>query len=70
MIPLKEIEKFFDDYEFDNKDIKIDICTTVTTSKRLVDSHIKILKANKGNKTFIPYYDRLKKLYLILKPKL
>ena len=67
MASLNEIEKYFETYNFIGKDVRINECTTVTDLKKFVQSHIRILRNNKGNKLYMPYYDRLYKVYLISK---
>ena len=62
---LSVIEKFFDDYE-----IQITQCERVIHVNRFITSHLMVLKANSGNQLYLPYYERLEKLYLILKSEL
>lgn len=68
--PLLVIEKFFEDYNFKEREIKITQCEKVLDIKKFIYNHISILKANKGNRVYLPYYNRLEKLYLILKTEL
>lgn len=58
---LSKIEQILKTKSF-NEPIKLDSCTTITDLRKFIKSHLKILKANSGNRTFKPYYDRLKKL--------
>lgn len=44
-------------------------CTTIIDVEKFIDVHITTLKANSGNKRFLPYYDRLLKVYLMIKEK-
>ena len=72
MKPLNEIIEYFEnffDYDFEKeKDvIKLNECETIRDLKTFLNSHISILKANSGNRTYMPYYDRLYKVYLISK---
>ena len=67
MASLDEIENYFETYNFIGENIRVDECTTVTDLKKFVRSHISILRKNKGNKLYMPYYDRLYKVYLISK---
>lgn len=67
MATLNEIEKYFETYDFIDQEIQIDQCSKITDLKTFVQSHISVLKDNTGNKLFMPYYDRLKKVYLITK---
>lgn len=38
----------------------------ITDLRKCVDGHISMLRARSGNKTFMPYYHRLVKIYQIL----
>ena len=67
MANLKEIILHFENYDFETDKIKLNECSTITNLKNFVDSHISILKSNSGNKRFLPYFDRLHKVYLITK---
>lgn len=39
--------------------VRISKCEVVTNVPQMIDSHLKVLKANTGNRLFMPYYDRL-----------
>ena len=39
--------------------VRISKCEVVTNVPKMIDSHIKTLRGNPGNKLFMPYYDRL-----------
>ena len=43
-----------------------DSATFVSDVPKFIDTHISFLERNSGNKTFMPYYDRLMKLLLYL----
>ena len=49
------------------KPAKISVCETVINPQLFVDSHVSILEANSGKKTFLPYYNRLLAYYKKLK---
>ena len=68
-ITLQEMEEFFKSYEFTDDIIELNQCTTVTNIKTLVTTHIAALKANTGNKTLMPYYNRLLTIYKLLNLK-
>ena len=70
MTSLNTIEKFFDDYDFKGRKVTISHCEKVIDCKRFIDTNIRILKNNSGNKLFLPYYERINKLYKILKSEL
>ena len=61
---IDEIEEFFRVLKYPDCDAVVlhsgFICHD---PKKLVDSHISILKANKGNYRFMPYYERLYRVY-------
>ena len=58
MIPLARLEKELMAMTFPEQ-VPISRCEVVTNVPQMIDSHIKILKGNPGNKLFMPYYDRL-----------
>ena len=70
MTSLNTIEKFFEDFDFNGRKVTISQCEKVIDCKKFVETNIRILKNNSGNKLFLPYYERINKLYLILKAEL
>jgi hypothetical protein len=56
-----ELERFFSSVQLPDK-IKLDQCTMITDVHLFVKSHIDIMKAQDGNKKYIPYMERLKLL--------
>ena len=58
MIPLARLEKELKAMTFPEQ-VRISKCELITNVPQMIDSHIKILKGNPGNKLFMPYYDRL-----------
>ena len=58
MIPLDRLEKELKAMTFPEK-VRISKCEVVTNVPQMIDSHIKILRSNPGNRLFMPYYDRL-----------
>jgi len=58
MIPLARLEKELMAMTFPEQ-VRISKCEVVTNVPQMIDSHIKVLKANTGNRLFMPYYDRL-----------
>ena len=46
--------------------IQLDKCTFINDVEKFIDSHVSILEHNKGNKTFVGYYNRLLKLNELL----
>ena len=58
MIPLNRLEKELKAMTFPEQ-VRISKCELITNVPQMIDSHIKVLKANTGNRLFMPYYDRL-----------
>lgn len=69
-VSLDVIEKYFSSVSFTDDIIKIDQCTEIFNIKKFYESHLNVLKANKGNKLMLPYYHRLNKLYNFYNKKL
>lgn len=69
MIKLNDIELFFKNYDFNDQEIQLSPCETITDLRTFVNSHFRVLQNNKGNKVILPYFNRLKKVYLKLKIK-
>lgn len=62
---MNEIELFFQNYKGVNE-IRLDAWTYIDDIEKFAKSHIQALKSNKGNRTFLPYYQRLLKCYKLL----
>ena len=60
---LKARLKRFSNYE---NPIQLNQETTVTNVSKMIETHVSMLEANSGNRTFMPYYDRLVVLLTIL----
>jgi len=58
MIPLARLEKELKQMTFPEQ-VRISKCELITNVPQMIDSHIKILKGNPGNRLYLPYYDRL-----------
>lgn len=58
MIPLARLEKELKAMTFPEQ-VRISRCEIITNVPQMIDSHLKVLKANTGNRLFMPYYDRL-----------
>ena len=64
-ITLKEIEEFFGKKKLSKYDhTRLNEWTMIFSCEKFVESHISILKANSGDVKYMPYFDRLKELYL------
>ena len=66
-VRLEFIENYFENMDFTDDHLQLDQATVIIDIKRFYESHLTLLKANKGNKTVMPYYYRLLKLYYIYK---
>lgn len=62
---LDEIEAYLKDAELPEY-IQLSNVEKVTDVQKFVNSHISILRANSGKRTFLPYYNRLLALVKIL----
>ena len=70
MANIIDIEKFFNTYDFGKcNSIKLSEAEVIVDLQKFVKTNIHLLKSNKGNKTYIPYWNRLFKAYTILKNK-
>jgi hypothetical protein len=63
---IDELEKYFGSVTFPLKVVKLNQCTSIIDVPKFIESHLSIVKANKGKLTYLPYLDRLKKLKDIL----
>jgi len=66
-ITVEEMEAFFKDVDFTDDIIELNECTNVINLKKFVTSHLEALKANKGKRIFLPYYNRLVQVYKMYK---
>lgn len=67
MSNLKTMIEFFENYDFKNNELELNHFTKINDLKIFVDRHIGYLKANSGNRLFLPYFDRLHDVYNKLK---
>jgi hypothetical protein len=59
---ISELETFFSNATLPNIPVRISNCETVKNLALFVDTHLTIVKANKGKLKFVPYMVRLQKL--------
>ena len=59
---IKELVSYFSNTSIPTNPIKLDVCSTITNTKLFIESHIATVRANNGNKTFLPYLNRLETL--------
>ncbi len=63
---IKELEIYFSGLELPTQPIKLNLFSTIIDASKFIDSHLATIKANKYNKTFLPYLNRLQELKKIL----
>ena len=66
-ISFKELEFFVLTHDFSDKYLQLDACSLITDRRKFAESHIRLLKANSGNKCYLPYFKRLLNFYKIIK---
>lgn len=64
---LQEIIDWYETSPKLPKSIKIDKCTTINNVDNFIQLSIYTLKANPKNILFLPYFERLLKIYLHIK---
>ena len=62
---LTDIEAYFNSLELPQS-LQLSPQEHITDLRKCVDGHVSMLRARSGNKTFMPYYHRLVKIYQIL----
>lgn len=58
---IKELRAYFAKTTL-NDGVYLNDAEQITDVRKFVDSHLKFLESNSGNRTFLPYYNRLMKL--------
>lgn len=66
---IMELENYFSSIEIPTQPIKLNRCSTITDCSLFVKSHFATVKANNGNRTFLPYLYRLQELKQLLTTK-
>jgi hypothetical protein len=64
---IANLEYFFNNVTLPTYLLKLKHCGTITNVALFIESHLATLKANNGNKTFLPHLDRLFELKLLLR---
>lgn len=59
---IEKMERYFEQAIIPSYPVKLNTCTIITDVSKFLDTHFASLKANNGNRKFIPYLDRLKDL--------
>ena len=63
---FKELKKRLQPFVNMDNQIRLNKESTVTNVGHMIDTHVKVLEANTGNRLYMPYYDRLVMLLTIL----
>jgi hypothetical protein len=63
---FKELKKRLQPFVNMDNQVRLNKESVVTNVGQVIDTHIKILEQNSGNKGYMPYYDRLVMLLTIL----
>ena len=64
---IRELESYFNNTFIPDKPVKLNQWSTIKNCKRFINSNLKTVRSNNGNKTFIPYLNQLQQLKQILK---
>jgi hypothetical protein len=56
---ITELENYFASIELPTQPVKLNQCTTITDCSLFIEHHLSTIKANCGNRIFLPYLDRL-----------
>jgi len=65
-IPLSELKKRLAPFRNYDNEVQISPEAKVFNVSMMIDSHVSVLEANSGNKTYLPYYERLLMLLKVL----
>jgi len=63
---IKELETYFSETQLPTEAIKLNQCSTILSTSLFIESHFATVKANNGNRTFLPYFNRLQELKQVL----
>jgi hypothetical protein len=63
---FKELKKRLQPFVNMDNQIRLNQETNITNVSLMINSHVEMLEGNPGNRTFMPYYDRLITLLTIL----
>ncbi|TAL62564.1 MAG: hypothetical protein EPN85_02405 [Bacteroidetes bacterium] len=65
---ITELEHYFSTATQPSGPVKLNACQTITDISKFIAGHLAIVKANNGNRIFLPYLNRLQELKTILNP--
>jgi hypothetical protein len=63
---IAELENYFAGIELPTQPVKLNGCSTITDCSLFIESHFATVKGNNGNRTFLPYLNRLQELKQVL----
>jgi hypothetical protein len=63
---ITELENYFGSIELPTQPVKLNRCSTITDYSLFIESHFATVKGNNGNRTFLPYLNRLQELKQVL----
>lgn len=63
---IAELENYFAGIKLPTQPIEMNRCSTITNCPLFIESHFTAIKGNNGNRTFLPYLERLKELRTIV----
>lgn len=63
---IAELENYFSSIELPTQPLKLNRCSTITDCSLFIESHFATVKGNNGNRTFLPYLNRLQELKQVL----
>jgi hypothetical protein len=63
---IAELENYFASIKLPTQPVKLNKCSTIRDCSLFIESHFTTVKGNNGNRTFLPYLNRLKTLKQLL----
>jgi len=63
---IAELETYFANINLPDQPVILNQCSTITNTSLFIENHFAIIKANNGNKRYLPYLNRLEDLKQIL----
>lgn len=63
---IAELEHYFSTVSLPTNPVRLNPCTMLTNANIFIHSNLAIVKANNGNRTFLPYLERMQELKQIL----
>jgi hypothetical protein len=63
---IAELESYFINIDLPTQPVKLNRCSTITNCSLFIESHFATVKGNNGNRTYLPYLQRLQGLRTVL----